>query len=300
MDRLICIYTFGIAVLVSLLLFQPQLLRAAGENGSDAPISTATAGTPGVSQNDAEVTARRLPREVRFSGVLEDATGQPLTGVQGVTFGLYAEQQGGAALWLESQTVEADAQGRYTVLLGAMRSDGLPQDLFTSNEARWLGVQVNQPGLAEQARVLLVSVPYALKAADAETLGGKPVSAFLLAPSADSATKTGWPTASATDSLPTAAVITGSAGYLPVFTNGTSGDLINSSLFQDGSGNIAIGTTTPGATLDLEAPLAFFKLNSTTGTNASYLNLVNDGGSLYIGRESDTSGFLFGGSQPYA
>ena len=44
---------------------------------------------------------------------------------------------------------------------------------------RWLGVE----GLDIQAtaRVLLVSVPYALKAADAETLGGLPASAFVLA-----------------------------------------------------------------------------------------------------------------------
>ncbi len=35
------------------------------------------------------------------------------------------------------------------------------------------------PGPPEQPRVLLVAVPYALKAVDADTLGGKPASAFL-------------------------------------------------------------------------------------------------------------------------
>jgi hypothetical protein len=52
-----------------------------------------------------------------------------------VTFALYAEQSGGAPLWLETQTVTADDKGSYSVLLGSMRSDGLPQDLFTSNQA---------------------------------------------------------------------------------------------------------------------------------------------------------------------
>ena len=48
---------------------------------------------------------------------------------------------------------------------------------FSNGEARWLGVQAeSQP---EQPRILLVSVPYALKASDAETLGGLPASAFL-------------------------------------------------------------------------------------------------------------------------
>jgi hypothetical protein len=42
--------------------------------------------------------------------------------------------------------------------------------LFATGESRWLGVQVQVPGEIEQPRVLLVSVPYALKAADAETL----------------------------------------------------------------------------------------------------------------------------------
>jgi hypothetical protein len=51
-------------------------------------------------------------------------------------------------------------------------------ELFTSGEQRWLGVQALLPGEEEQPRVLLVSVPYALEAADAQTLGGLPASAF--------------------------------------------------------------------------------------------------------------------------
>jgi hypothetical protein len=39
-----------------------------------------------------------LPRLVRFGGAVKDASGSPLTGVAGVTFALYAEQTGGAAL----------------------------------------------------------------------------------------------------------------------------------------------------------------------------------------------------------
>ena len=74
-----------------------------------------------------------------------------------------------------------DSDGHYSVLMGATHNDGMPLDLFTSGEPRWLGVQFNRPGEGEQPRVLLVSVPYALKAADAETLGGKPASAYLLA-----------------------------------------------------------------------------------------------------------------------
>ncbi|MBI4460702.1 MAG: hypothetical protein HY648_11680, partial [Acidobacteria bacterium] len=133
-----------------------------------------------------------IPNVMPFSGVLRDQSGQALSGVQGVTFGLYREQSGGEALWLETQNVEAVEQGRFSVLLGSTRSEGLPVELFSSGEARWLGVQAIQSRdsdgavFSEQPRVLLVSVPYALKAADAETLGGLPASAFVQAnPSRD-------------------------------------------------------------------------------------------------------------------
>ena len=121
----------------------------------------------------------QLPRLVRFSGTLKDVDGSPLTGITGVTFALYSEQAGGAPLWLETQNITADSNGHYAALLGSTKPDGLPAELFTSEQARWVGVQVS--GQAEQARVLLVSAPYALKAGDAETVGGLPASAFVLA-----------------------------------------------------------------------------------------------------------------------
>lgn len=80
---------------------------------------------------------------------------------------------------METQNVTADGKGNYTVQLGAATSSGLPLDLFSTGEARWLGAGIN--GGEEQPRVLLLSVPYALKAADAQTLGGLPPSAFMLA-----------------------------------------------------------------------------------------------------------------------
>jgi hypothetical protein len=124
-------------------------------------------------------TASALPRLVRFGGTVKDLNGAPLTGVVGITFALYSEQTGGAALWIETQNVTADSNGHYVALLGSTKPDGLPADLFTSEQAHWVGVQVS--GQAEQPRVLLVSAPYALKAGDAETIGGLPPSAFVLA-----------------------------------------------------------------------------------------------------------------------
>ncbi|MGO9274849.1 MAG: tail fiber domain-containing protein [Terriglobia bacterium] len=131
-----------------------------------------------------------VPRLVKFSGnvnpqitqIKEGESGKnQLPTVVGVTFSLYELQEGGTPLWSESQKVQLDDQGRYTVLLGATSATGLPLDLFTSGKALWLAVQPQLPGAVEEPRVLLVAVPYALKAADADTLGGKPASAYALA-----------------------------------------------------------------------------------------------------------------------
>ncbi len=195
-------------------------------------------------------TPSALPRLVRFGGTVQDLNGNPLTGVVGITFSLYAEQTGGAALWLETQNVTPDSTGHYVVLLGATKPDGLPTDLFTSEQARWVGVQVS--GQAEQPRILLVSAPYALKAGDAETVGGLPASAFVLAAPPTAASPDVAPPA-ATQSVPPPASsdVTTSGGtlnYLPLWD--AKSDITNSSVFQSGK-KIGINTTTPASTLDV-------------------------------------------------
>ncbi|HEV2352048.1 MAG TPA: peptidase S74, partial [Terriglobia bacterium] len=144
-----------------------------------ALVSPAALDSPATGSTVAGGPQAVVPRLMKFSGVLHDAVNKPLTGTVDVTFSLYNTESGGSPLWFETQSVQADELGRYTALLGAMHSDGLPIDLFTSGEVRWLGIQVGSEA-EQQPRVLLVSVPYALKAGDAETLGGKPASAYML------------------------------------------------------------------------------------------------------------------------
>jgi len=120
-----------------------------------------------------------VPRLVSYSGRALDARDKPISGVVGITFAIYRDEESGAALWRETQNVRADEKGNYTAQIGVTKSQGLPFELFDTNESRWLGARVS--GQQEQRRVLLLSVPYALKAADAETLGGFPASAFVLA-----------------------------------------------------------------------------------------------------------------------
>ena len=181
-----------------------------------------------------------VPRLVKFAGSFKDQQGNPWTGMIGVTIAVYKEQEGGAALWLETQDVELDEQGRYTVLLGATKSEGLPLELFSAGEPRWLGVQVNLPRELEQPRVLLVSVPYALKAADADTLGGRPLSSFVLTtqPFGSGSSKTG---NAGGPGLTGAAAIGG--GGTPNFVtkfDATGANVINSSVSDNGS-RITVG-----------------------------------------------------------
>lgn len=204
--------------------------------------------TPVWAQQPSQATAEgtNVPRLVQFSGVLKNIGGRQAAGL---TFALYKDQQGGAPVWMETQNVTLDESGRYTVQLGATTNAGLPVDVFTSGEARWLGIQVD--GQPEQPRVLLVSVPYAMKAADAETIGGLPPSAFMPAGAAP-------PRANAQSDL---SIETGSAGaasvggtgtldFIPLWTpNGST--LGNSILFQSSGSDIGVGTQTPGAKLDV-------------------------------------------------
>jgi len=186
-----------------------------------------------------------VPRLVWFSSAFRPADGLAVAPVEMVTLAVYHDDQGGEALWQETQSIVVGRDGRYNVLMGATSIDGLPADLFTTGEPRWLGVRVNRAGEREQPRVPLASVPYALKAADADTLGGKPASAYLLAePSSSPA-----PGATGHDSprhkdkaIAAAPVSAGTTGFLGRFVDASN--LGDSTLFQSGNA-IGLGTTAP-------------------------------------------------------
>ena len=207
-----------------------------------------------------------VPRLVKVAGTLPGVTGAAT-----LRFALYADQAGETPLWAETQRVAVDDGGRFAAYLGASQAEGLPVELFATGEARWLAVQAD--GQAEQPRVLLVSVPYALKAADADTVGGKPLSAFVLAGEQTGTGDDGLtyvntrvlrqalsgPLAPTAGPLPTSL---GAPGYIGVFT-GTA-DLGNSIMFQSGS-SIGVNTTAPLAafhTMATAAPGAYFDVYS--------------------------------------
>jgi hypothetical protein len=118
------------------------------------------------------------PRVIRFKGLWKDSSGQTLNGKVNVKFSIYSEPTGGSPLWQETQSVQF-SDGQYSIFLGLGSETGIPAELFRSGEACWLGVRALLDGEQEQPRVFLASVPFALKASDADTLGGLPPQAFL-------------------------------------------------------------------------------------------------------------------------
>lgn len=218
--------------------------------------------------------AVQVPPLIQFSNVATDEGGNTLSGVVSITFSLYSSQIGGEPLWTETQNnVQLDATGHYSVQLGITKRNGVPTTLFATGEARWLGIQIaEQP---PQARVLLLSVPYAMKAGDATTLGGLPPSAFVravpggadvTAVASDAALTTSSSAAPDVTPAATSDVTTsgGTAGTIAAFSAATN---IQSSVLSQTSG----GAINVGGPLNLPA-------TGTATSSASYnsqpLNLV--------------------------
>src|SRR4051812_10637817 len=77
---------------------------------------------------------------VRYSGTLLDAAGNAITGNVSITFSYYQDQSSTTPLWSETQTVVSDANGRFAALIGATSPTGLPVEVFSNEDAKWLGI----------------------------------------------------------------------------------------------------------------------------------------------------------------
>ncbi len=193
-------------------------------------------------------TTRLLP----VSGVLTDASGNPRRGPAMVTFGLYDAQENGTLLWTEVQEVQADERGRYSALIGAVSP--LPQEIFSNEQARWLSTESDG---REMPRTMLVAVPYALRASDADTFGGRPLSSFVLAgPDGKLQTAAGSVAQPLIDG-------SGTPGQLAKFTTAT--DVGNSVISETATGRIGIGLTDPTGGTVVDSQFTVRNLDNNTG-----------------------------------
>ena len=132
---------------------------------------------------------------------------------------------------------------------------------------------------------MLLSVPYALKAADAETFGGKPPSAFMpsSASEANSAASRVGPSNNAKNEHPLSLTGSGTTDYIPLWTNASN--LTSSVIFQGAGHEIGIGTSNPVTPLEV------------TGNNSiSIVDVTQTGsaGSAISGDVTATSGHGYG------
>ena len=103
-----------------------------------------------------------IPKKINYQGRVTDTdTGETLPGSHSMTFRIFDVESGGLALWTETQGVTADEAGVVSVILG----NTTPIDI-SSESALWLEVEVNGEVLSPRRE--LVSVPFALRADDAE------------------------------------------------------------------------------------------------------------------------------------
>ena len=214
----------------------------------------------------AQSSQASVPRVINFTGVFQPADGQPPRAVETVTLALYDEPAGGTPLWEETQSVAVDANGRYALHLGAVSVDGIPAAVLAAG-AQWLGITFDRPGEVEGPRLQLTSVPYTLRAADADTLGGLPASAYLRAPTATgngaAATTTSQAGLDALDpgTVAPQTVQPGTPNFLAKYVTGT--DVGNSGIFENASGQVGIGTQSPLDSLHV-------KFTNTGGTATGY------------------------------
>jgi hypothetical protein len=220
----------------------PARLQLAAAGAIAIALATAPIGS-------AQTAANTVPNLIRYSGALKS---EPSAAV-GVTFAIYNQQEGGAPIWMETQNVTPEPSGQYSVLLGSTRTEGVPAELFSDQQQRWLGVEIQ--GQPAQARVLLVSVPYALRAHDAETLGGLPASAFAQVSAPQSvivATESKTPLNAAPVSAaigPDLTTTGAAAGKIALWT--TTTNIGSSVMSQATSGDIGVKTPSPKVQLDV-------------------------------------------------
>jgi len=221
-------------------------------------------------QSSQSVSPASVPHLIKIGGVFHPADGQPAGAVETVTLSIYADPEGVLPLWQETQTIVLDGQGRYTVLLGATQESGIPAAVFASGDAQWLGTVFERPGEVEGPRVRIASVPYAFKAQDAETLGGRPASDFVLTPIAKDHERHTAGAAKGDTSSPATAnvVLPGTTNFLAKYVN--SADLSSSAVYAAGSGAVGIGTTAPADWLHIR-----FTNTGGTATGLAVQNLGN-------------------------
>jgi len=126
--------------------------------------------------------AAAVPDFVTYSGRLTDGTAWGQSTTSALTFRIYGQADGGTALWEQSFPSVAIEDGYFSVMLGTGTNpaDGKALNVsgvFGVHDQTWITVCVGAgctPELDMKPRQQIGSVPYAMKAADAGAVTGRP------------------------------------------------------------------------------------------------------------------------------
>lgn len=232
------------------------LVLCLASSATGQSLTEAAAGTASPS-----AAASPVPTLIPLHGQLRTGTGQPRSGAVRLKVSLYAEQTDLTALWFEEHAVTLDANGTYDIVVGSLQSGGLPAELFAGGASRWLGIAVEQE--PELPRLVLYAVPYASKAATSDTLSGRAISDFVLTDTLREQVSAAFGRTVDTKS-PSLTIADGGATTAPAASVesllSTENALVKyldsagsegpSSVFEVGA-NLGVGTTTPGARLEV-------------------------------------------------
>jgi hypothetical protein len=203
---------------------------------------------------------RNSQSTIAYQGRLADSAGAPLTGAYNMTFRLYDAGTGGAPLWEEQWTGSNGVKvsdGLFNVMLGSLTP--LPISQFTSYPSLFLGITVGTDD--EMApRVQLGSVPFAVQAL---TVPDGSVTTGKIADGAVMQAKLG---ADVSLTPPDGSVTTAKIADGAVTT--TKLNLEN--------GNVGVGTTNPGAKLDVQGcgnGCTLIKMGSYAAGGRQYIQL---------------------------
>jgi len=136
-----------------------------------------------------------VPARIPVQGALSTADGIPASdGKYSIIFRIYDSQTAAVETWIEIHVAVKVAGGGFSADLGSVSpKNPLPVELFAGDKELWLGVQVSDD--PELPRVLLQSVPYAIRATYADGLV-KPITGDLIAPGSLGAAAVGFTYAS--------------------------------------------------------------------------------------------------------
>ena len=115
--------------------------------------------------------AAALPPEINIQGTLEDSAGGPVTGVRDYHVRFFESGTGGSSIGEVSGTVTLSDAGRFSI-------DLVPPTAGLDASETWYELVIDaaadgiNPDDVFPDRVQILSVPFALRSSDAQTLGG--------------------------------------------------------------------------------------------------------------------------------